>query len=107
MAKSKGWTLIQDGTMVQWEDQKSKPIEGKLTSVSVAKSKAKVKKGEKAKTYKIFKIETKTGLLAVSGSQLEKKLEGIKIGKEVRIIFTGKKKTGSGYKVNTFEVATR
>jgi len=106
MAKSKAWRKVEDSALMDWEKQKSKPIEGKLVSIVEAKSKKKGAKGEIQK-YKIFRIETSSGLAACSGSQIAQKLAGVKIGQEVRIIYKGKAKTSSGFKVNTFDVFVR
>ncbi len=102
MSKSKGWVKIIDATLVDWDKQKSKPIEGKLLPVITARS----KKGDKAE-YKIYKVETSTGIVSFTGSQLEQKLKDIKPKTEVKIVYTGKAKTSKGFKVNTFDVFTR
>lgn len=106
MAKSKSWRKVEDSSLVDWEKQKSKPIEGKLASITLAKSKQKGENGEPVK-YKIFKIQTSQGLVACTGSQLEQKLEALKPGTEVKIVYQGKIKTASGFKVNTFDVFYR
>lgn len=105
MAKSKEWRKVEDSALIDWEKQK-KPIEGKLVSVVEAKSKKKGAKGE-VKKYKIFKVETSSGLIGISGTQIEQKLAGVKIGQEVKVIYKGKVKTSSGFKVNTFDVFYR
>ena len=106
MAKSKEWKKIEDGSMIDWDKQGVKPIEGKLISMDYRKSKP-TKKGEKVREYQIFKVQTSKGVSVFTGSQLEQKLKGVKIGTEVRIVFTGKVKTANKFKVNTFDVFTR
>ena|SRR4030042_4343709 len=102
MSKSKEWKKVEDGSLIQWDEMKvGYSFEGKLTSIQTMKSKEKGKK-----PYKVFKIETKKGLVACSGTNLESKLEGVKIGQEVKIVFKGKKKTKK-YKMNSFDVFTK
>ncbi len=99
MAKGKGWVKVPDASMVDWDKQKSKPIEGTMLSVTTAKSKTKGKED-----YKVFKVETPSGIVAFTGTQLEQKLSTVKKGTKVKIVYTGKQKTSKGFKVNTFDV---
>jgi hypothetical protein len=104
--KEKGWVKVPDAQMVDWDKQGQIPVEGRLISVSELKSKNPNKDGSD-KFYKVFKVDTKTGQVAFTGSQLETKLTGVEIGTDIKVIFSGKVKTSNKFKVNTFDVFTR
>jgi hypothetical protein len=93
----RSWKKVEDSTL--WRPEPGDTVEGRLLAIREADSDF----GEGK--YKIFDLETKSGKIAVPGTvMLERLMESIPTGGEVKIKYTGTMKVPNG-KMKTYEVS--
>lgn len=72
--------------------------------ITVIHSRKNVKLGDPAKEIETIVFQNRDGVFLHSGANLVQQLRGFPNGKPIQITFLGEEKTGSGNKINKFEV---
>jgi hypothetical protein len=72
--------------------------------LTVIKSRKNIPAGAPAKEIETVVFQNRDGVFLHSGANLVSQLRGYPVGKPIQITFLGEEKTGSGNKINKFEV---
>jgi hypothetical protein len=72
--------------------------------MTIIKSRKNIAPGAPAKEIETVVFQNRDGVFLHSGANLVSQLRGYPVGKPIQITFIGEEKTGSGNKINKFEV---
>ena len=72
--------------------------------MTIIKSRKNIAAGAPAKEIETVVFQNRDGVFLHSGANLVSQLRGYPVGKPIQITFIGEEKTGSGNKINKFEV---
>jgi hypothetical protein len=75
-----------------------------FNGMTIIKSRKNVQPGDPAKEIETIVFQNKDGVFLHSGANLVSQMRGFPAGEKIQITFLGEEKTGSGNKINKFEV---